>query len=160
MVKKPVMPLVLLACSMVLASCDTTPPTVSTLMSQVAQAVQNHDKEALRACYAREGVTADQIDQQLGQWDMYLTANNPWTYTGIRYVSIAAAAHDSSILPETVTEAQGTTLSGIRFAPNIKVVGFVLVSFKLADGSQSGVTEPVGYDSDGSAKFALTEPQH
>lgn len=159
MVKKPVVPLILLACSMVLASCDTTPPSISTLMRQVAQACQTDDKEALRACFAHEGVTSDQIDQHVGGWDEYFDKGEHWTYTGIAYVSLADAPNNKSILPEAIAMTQPTTISGFKFAPNIKVLGFILVSFKQPDGSQAGATEDVGIAADGTAKIALIEPQ-
>ena len=145
---------------MMLAACDTTPPPVSALMGQITQACQARDKEALRADYAKEGVTAEQIDQQLGSWDAYLVPGEGWTYTGITYISMADAAHSKDILPDMITEAQGTTISGMKFAPNIKVIGFILVAFKQPDGSQGGQTEDVGIASDGTAKFVLIEPQH
>jgi len=160
MVKKPVVPLVLLACSMVLAACDTTPPAISTLMKQVAQACQAGNSDALRACYAHEGVTPDQIDQQVGGWDEYFDKGEHWTYSGITYVSVADAPNNKSILPEAIAAAQGTTISGIKFAPNIKVLGFILVSFQQPNGTQAGATENVGIASDGTAKIALVEPRH
>ena len=163
MVKKPVIPLVLLACSMALAACDTTPPAVSALMSQVAAACQAGSKDALRACFAREGVAPYQIDQQVGGFDAYLdkgAGGFNWTYSSIEYVSLAAAANNKSFLPETIAMAQPTTISGIKFAPNIKVIGFIQVWFKQADGTKASEIEPVGIASDGTAKFALVEPQH
>jgi hypothetical protein len=160
MVKKPVVPLVLLACSMVLAACDTTPPAISTLMKQVAQACQADDADALRACYAHEGVTRDQIDTQVGGWDEYFDKGEHWTYSGITYVSMADAPNNKSILPEMITMAQGTTISGMKVAPNIKVLGFILISFKQPDGTSAGETEDVGIASDGTAKIALEESQH
>ena len=160
MAKKPVIPLVLLACSMVLAACDTTPPAISTLMKQVAQACQADNSDALRACYATEGVTRDQIDQEIGGWDEYFDKGEHWTYSGITYVSLADAPNNKSLLPETIASAQPTTISGFKFAPNIKVLGFILVSFKQPSGAQAGATEDVGIASDGTAKLALEEPQH
>jgi hypothetical protein len=159
MVKKPVVPLVLLACSMVLAACDTTPPAISTLMKQVAQACQADDADALRACYAHEGVTRDQIDTQVGGWDEYFDKGEHWTYSGITYVSMADAPNNKSILPEAIATTQPTTISGHKFAPNIKVLGFILVSFKQPSGAQAGETVEVGIASDGTAKMALVEPQ-
>jgi hypothetical protein len=160
MVKKPVAPLILLACSMVLAACDTTPPAISTLMKQVAQACQDSSADELRACYAQEGVTQDQIDEHVGGWGEYFDKGEHWTYSGITYVSMADAPNNKSILPETITMAQGGTISGIKFSPNIKVLGFILVSFKQPGGVQAGDTESVGIASDGTAKIALEESQH
>jgi hypothetical protein len=164
MVKKPVIPLVLLVCSMALAACDTTPPAISTLMKQVAKASQDRSADELRACYAREGVTSDEIDTHVGGWDEYFDKGaDPtynWTYTGITYVSMADAANNKSILPEMITTAQGGTISGIKIAPNIKVLGFILISFKQPGGAQAGATEDVGIASDGTAKLALEETQH
>jgi hypothetical protein len=163
MVKKPVIPLVLLACSMALAACDTTPPAISTLMKQVAQASRDKSADELRACYAREGVTSDQIDEHVGGWDAYFDKGDPtygWTFTGITYVSLADAANNKSILPEMIAMAQGIPISGIKVAPNIKVLGFILVSFKQPGGAQAGATEDVGIASDGTAKLALEETQH
>jgi hypothetical protein len=160
MVKKPVVPLVLLACSMVLAACDTTPPAISTLMKQVAQASKDSSADELRACFAREGVTSDQIDTHVGGWDEYFDKGEHWTYTGITYVSLADAPNNKSILPEMITMAQGGTVGGIKLTPNIKVLGFILVSFKQPGGAQAGATEDVGIASDGTAKIALEEPQH
>lgn len=158
MVKKPVMPLVLLACSMMLASCDTTPPAFSTLMNQVTQACQARNKDALRACYASEAVSRDQIDRQVEGWDAYLDKGEGWSYSGITYVSLADAPKNKSILPETIAMTQPTTMSGFKFAPNIKVIGFVLVSFKQPNGDQAGETLMVGFASDGTAKIAVIEP--
>ena len=164
MVKKTVMPLVLLACSMALAACDMTPSSISILMQQVAQACKAGDKNALRACYATEGVTSNQIDEQVGGWDAYFdNRGDPtygWTYSGITYVSMADAPNNKSILPETIAMAQGTTISGYKTGPNIKVLGFILVSFKQPNGTQAGETEPVGIASDGTAKIALVEMKH
>jgi hypothetical protein len=159
MVKKSVAPLVLLACSMALAACDTTPPAISALMKQVAQASQDHSADELRACYAKEGVTADQIDQHVGGWDEYFDKGENWAYTGITYVSMADAPNNKSILPDSITMAQGGTVSGIKFATNIKVVGFLLISFKQPSGAEAGATEDVGIASDGTAKLALEEMQ-
>jgi hypothetical protein len=160
MVKKPVAPLVLLVCSMALAACDTTPPAISTLMKQVAQACQDSSADELRACYAREGVTADQIDEHVGGWDEYFDKGEHWTYTGITYVSMADAPNNKSILPETIAMAQGGTVSGIKFSSNLKVLGFILVSFKQPGGALAGDTELVGIASDGTAKIVLSELQH
>ena len=160
MVKKQMAPLVLLACSMALAACDTTPPDVSTLIKQVAQASQDRSAAELRACFAKEGVTADQIDQHVGGWDAYFDKGENWTYTGITYVSMADAPNNKSILPMMITMAQGGTVGGSRMSPNIKVVGFLLISFKQPDGTQAGATEDVGIASDGTAKIALEEMQH
>ena len=163
MVKRPVIPLVILACSMALAACDTTPPAVSVLMNQVAAASQAANKGALRACFARDGVTSDQIDQQVGGWDAYFDkgdASYNWTYSSIEYVSLADAPKNKSFLPETIAMAQPTTISGIKFAPNIKVIGFIQIWFKQAGGAQGSEIEPVGIASDGTAKIALVEPQH
>jgi hypothetical protein len=157
MVKRPVAPLVLLASSMVLASCDTTPPAISTLMNQVAQATRDSSADELRACYAREGVTQTQIDEHVGGWEEYFDKGEHWTYSGITYVSLADAPNNKSILPEMIAMAQGTTISGMKVAPNLKVLGFILVSFKQPDGAQAGATEDVGIASDGTAKLALVE---
>jgi hypothetical protein len=154
--KRPILPVVLLACSPLLAACDATPPPVSALMQQVTQACQSGNEDALKACYAKEGVTSDQIDQQLGSWDAYFNKGGAsgWSYASIKYESLADAANDKSILPMTIQMAQPT-----KFAPNIKVIGFITVMFNQAGGSPGGATEPVGIASDGTAKFALTEPQ-
>jgi hypothetical protein len=162
-VKRPAIPLVFLVCSMALAACSPTPSAVSTLMQQVTAASQAHDKSALRACFATEKVTSDQIDQHLGSWDEYLNKGNDdaqWTYSSITYVSLADAAHDKDILPDTISTAQGTTVGGMKFAPNITVLGFIKVLFKQPNGMMAGATEPVGMASDGTAKIALEEPQH
>jgi hypothetical protein len=160
MVKKRVAPIVLLACSMMLAACDTTPPPVSALMQQLTAVSQSHDKEALRACYAKEGVTADQIDQEVGGWEEYFDPGEHWNYTGIKYVSMADAPNNKDIMPDWITSAQGETMSGIRFAPNLKVIGFILISYKQPTGEQAGETLDVGIASDGSAKIVSIEPQH
>jgi hypothetical protein len=160
MVKKPVVPLILLACSMVLAACDTTPPAISTLMKQVAQACQDGSADELRACFAQESLTPDQIDEHVGGWGEYFDKGEHWTYSGITYVSLADAPNNKSILPEMITMAQGGTVGGIKVTPNIKVMGFILVSFKQPDGTQAGATEDVGIASDGTAKLALEESQH
>jgi len=160
MVKKQFAPLVLLVCSMALAACDTTPPAVSTLMKQVAQAAQDRSRDELRSCMAHEGVTSDQIDQHVGSWDQYLDKSENWTYTGITYLSLADAAKSKSVLPESIASAQPTNIGGFKFAPNIKVMGFILVTFKQPDGSQAGATEYVGMAADGTAKIALVEAQH
>jgi hypothetical protein len=163
MMKKRILPVVLLACSVLLAACDTTPPAVSALMQQVAQACQAGDQQALKACFAKEGVTADQIDSHLGSWDAYFTKSSDpqyaYTYAGIRYVSLADAPNDKSFLPDMITMAQPTTVGGVKFAPNIKVIGFIVVSFKMSNGAPVGPIEEVGIASDGSAKIALSEPQ-
>ena len=162
MVKKSLTPLLLLACTMVLASCDTTPPAVATLMQQMAAACQAGSEAALKPCFAKEGVTQEQIDQQVGGWDEYLSKgadSSHWTYSGITYVSLADAPSNKSILPDTIAMAQATTVSGIKFAPNIKVIGFVLVTFKQPDGTQAGETVDVGIASDGTAKIASVEAQ-
>lgn len=153
MVKKSVAPLVLLACSMMLAACDTTPPTVSVLMKQIAQACQDRSKDEIRSCIAKEGVTADQIDQSVGGWDAYLDKGEGWTYTGIKYVSMADAPNNKSILPEMITSAQGGSFGGVKTTPNLKVLGFILVSYKQPDGTQAGETVDVGIASDGTAKI-------
>ena len=114
MVKKPLAPLVLLALSMALAACDTTPPAVSVLMQQVAQACRAQDTNALRGCYAKEGVTAEQIDQQVGGWDAYLDKGEHWTYSGITYVSMADAPNNKSLLPEGIS---------LLLPPDIRDVG-------------------------------------
>ena len=160
MVKKSVAPLVLLACSMMLAACDTTPPAITTLMQQVTKASQDRSMDEIRACYAKEGVTSDQIEQEVGSWDAYFDKGANWTYSGITYVSMADAPNNKSILPESITMAQPTTISGIKFAPNIKVLGFILVAFKQPDGTPAGATEYVGIASDGTAKIVSVEPQH
>ena len=161
--KRPLLPVVLLTCSVLLAACDATPPAVSTLMQQVTQACQAGDEKALKACFAKEGVTADQINTHLGSWDAYFTKSSDpqyaYTYSGIRYVSLADAPNDKSFLPDMITMAQPTTVGGMKFAPNIKVIGFIVVSFKMANGVPVGPIEDVGIDSDGSAKIALSEPQ-
>ncbi|MCE0497197.1 MAG: hypothetical protein LV481_04540 [Methylacidiphilales bacterium] len=163
MVKKPVLPLVLLACTMALAACDTTPSSVGVLMTQVASACKAGDKNALRACYATEGVTSEQIDQQLGSWDAYLdNKGDPtygWTLSGITYVSMADAPNNKSILPDTITMAQGGSTGGLKVTPNIKVIGFLLVMFKQPNGTEGGATEPIGIASDGTAKFAIENVQ-
>jgi hypothetical protein len=161
-VKKPVAPLVLFACSMMLAACDTTPPAVSTLMQQVTQACKDQSKDELRACFAKEGVTAQQIDQHVGGWDAYLDKTDPayaWTYTGITYVSMADAPNNNAIMPEWIDMAKPSNVGGMKFAPNLTVIGFLLISFKQANGMSGGETEDVGMASDGTAKIALSEPQ-
>jgi len=160
--KRPILPVVLLACTGLLAACDTTPPAVSTLIQQVTQACQSGNKDTLKACYSKQGVTSDQIDEQVGGWDAYFdkaASASPWTLQSVRYESVADAANDKSILPITVSMAQPSTAGGMATAPNIKVIGFILVMFKQAGGTQGGVTEYVGLDADGTAKFALVEPQ-
>jgi hypothetical protein len=160
--KKPLLPAVLLVCSAVVAACNTSPPTVSALMQQVTQACQSGNQEALKACYAKDGVTSGEIEEQVGGWDAYFnkeSAVSPWTFSSIRYESLADAAKDPSILPMTIAMAQPSSTSGMATAPNIKVIGFILVMFKQADGTQGGETEYVGIASDGTAKFALVEPQ-
>lgn len=160
MVKRPAALLASLALSMMLAACDTTPGPVTTLMGQITDACQHANKEEVRACYAKEGVSVTQIDQQVGGWDAYLDPGEHWSYTGIRYVSMADAPNDKSILPEGIALAQGTTTSGIKFAPNLKVIGFILVSFKQPTGELAGETVPVGIAPDGTAKVVSIEPQH
>jgi hypothetical protein len=159
--KRPFLPVVLLACSGLLAACNTTPPEVSALTQQVTQACQSGNEDALKACYAKEGVTSEQIAQQLGSWDAYFNkeGTSGWSYSNIKYESLADAANDKSILPDTISMAQGSDVGGVKFAPNIKVIGFITVMFKQGDGTQGGATEPVGIASDGTAKFALIEPQ-
>ena len=157
--KRPAALLLLLALSIMLAACDTTPPPVTTLMGQISAACQKRDKEALRTCYATEGVTAEQIDQEIGGWDAYLDPGVNFTYTGIKYVSMADAANNKDILPDSIAMAQGETMSGIKFAPNLKVIGFILVAYKQPTGEQAGETVDVGIASDGTAKIVSIEPQ-
>jgi hypothetical protein len=160
MVKRPAALVALLAFSMMLAACDSTPPAVSTLMGQVADACQKRDKEALRACYATNGVTATQIDQQVqGWWDGYMDPGMKYEYTGIKYVSMADAPGNQEIMPDWITSAQGQTLSGIKFAPNLKVIGFILVGYKQPTGEVAGETVNVGIAADGTAKIVSIEPQ-
>src|SRR5271167_5081504 len=101
---------------MMLAACDTTPPAVSVLMHQITQAIQDQNKDELKACFAKEGVTADQIDTHAGSWDQYFDKEAHWTYSGISYVSLADAANNKSILPEAIAMTQPTTMSGFKFA--------------------------------------------
>jgi len=160
MVKKPAALMVLLAFSMMLAACDTTPAPVTTLMGQITDACQKRDKEALRPLYARDGVTALQIDQQVqGWWDGYMNPAMKYSYTGIKYVSMADAPNNKEIMPDWITMAQGETMSGIKFAPNLKVIGFILVSYQQPTGEQAGETVDVGIASDGTAKIVSIEPQ-
>ena len=160
MVKRPAALLVLLAFSMMLAACDSTPAPVATLMGQITDACQKRDKEALRACYAKEGVTANQIDQQVqGWWDGYMNPDMKYGYTGIKYVSMADAPNNKEIMPAWITSAQGQTLGGIKFAPNLKVIGFILVAYQQPTGEQAGETVNVGIASDGTAKIVSIEPQ-
>ena len=101
MVKKPAALMVLLAFSMMLAACDSTPPPVTTLMGQITDACQKRDKEALRPLYAKDGVTAQQIDQQVqGWWDGYMNPAMKYSYTGIKYVSMADAPNNKDIMPD------------------------------------------------------------
>jgi hypothetical protein len=159
--KKPAALLALLAFSMMLAACDSTPPPVTTLMKQITDACQKQDKEALRACYSKQGVTAEQIDQQVqGWWDGYINPDMKYIYTGIKYVSMADAQGNKDIMPEWITEAQGQTMGGIKFAPNLKVIGFILVGYKQPTGELAGETVDVGMDADGTAKIVSIEPQH
>jgi hypothetical protein len=161
MMKTPILPVVLLVFCALLTACGMTPPAVSTLMQQVTQACQSGHESDLRACYAKEGVSSDQIDQQLGSWDEYFSKDgSPWTFSSIKYDSLAEASSDKMILPMMVAMAQPTTTSGMKTAPNIKVIGFIIVTFKQADGTQGGATEDVGIASDGTAKFALVEAQN
>jgi hypothetical protein len=160
MVKKPAALMVLLAFSMMLAACDTTPAPVTTLMGQITDACQKRDKEALRPLYAKDGVTAQQIDQQVqGWWDGYMNPAMKYSYTGIKYVSMADAPNNKEIMPDWITMAQGETMSGIKFAPNLKVIGFILVAYQQPTGEQAGETVDVGIDSDGTAKIVSIEPQ-
>ena len=160
MVKKPAALMVLLAFSMMLAACDSTPPPVTTLMGQITDACQKRDKEALRPLYAKDGVTAQQIDQQVqGWWDGYMNPAMKYGYTGIKYVSMADAPNNKDIMPDWITSAQGQTLGGIKFAPNLKVIGFILVSYQQPTGEQAGETVDVGIASDGTAKIVSIEPQ-
>jgi hypothetical protein len=130
-------------------------------MGQITDACQKRDKEALRACYATEGVTANQIDQQVqGWWDGYMDPGMKYNYTGIKYVSMADAPNNKDIMPDWITSAQGQTLSGIKFAPNLKVIGFILVAYQQPTGEQAGETAFVGMASDGTAKIVSVEPQH
>jgi hypothetical protein len=143
---------------------DAPPPAVADLMAQVTKACQAGNQAALKACVAREGVTSNQIEQHVGSWDVYFTKNSDpqynWTFSGIRYVSLADAAHDKDILPDTLAMASGPqATSGITFAPNLKAVGFILITFKEGNGLVGGITEPVGMASDGTAKIALIEPK-
>ena len=159
--RKPAGVLVLLALSIMLAACDTTPAPVTTLMQQITDACQKRDKEALRACYAKEGVTAEQIDQQVqGWWDGYMNPGMKYGYTGIKYVSMADAPNNKEIMPDWVTMAQGETTGGIKFGPNLKVIGFILVAYQQPTGEQAGETAFVGIASDGTAKIVSVEPQH
>ena len=160
MVKKPAALMVLLAFSMMLAACDSTPGPVTTLMGQITDACQKRDKEALRACYAKEGVTANQIDQQVqGWWDGYMNPGMKYSYTGIKYVSMADAPGNKDIMPDWITSAQGQTLGGIKFEPNLKVIGFILVAYQQPTGEQAGETAFVGMAPDGTAKIVSIEPQ-
>jgi len=160
MVKKPAALLALLAFSMMLAACDSTPAPVATLMGQITDACQKQDKEALRACYAKEGVTANQIDQQVqGWWDGYMNPGMKYNYTGIKYVSMADAPGNKDIMPDWITSAQGQTLGGIKFEPNLKVIGFILVAYQQPTGEQAGETAFVGMAPDGTAKIVSIEPQ-
>jgi hypothetical protein len=144
-----------------LGACSPTPPAVTALMQQIAQDCQSGDENALKACFAKEGVTEDQIDQHLGSWDAYFNKGgmSGLSYAGISYVSLADAPSNKSLLPETIAMAQPTTVGGVIFAPNIKVVGFIFVSFKQNGNVMGGPTEAVGIASDGTAKIALDEPQ-
>ena len=130
-------------------------------MQQVAQDCQSGDQNALKTCFANEGVTADQIDQHLGSWDAYFNKGgmSGMSYEGITYVSLADAPSNKSILPQTIAMAQPTNVGGVTFAPNIKVIGFILVSFKQNGSVMGGPTEAVGIASDGTAKMAMIEPQ-
>lgn len=160
--KTPIRPVVLLVFCALLTACGMTPPAVSTLMQQVKQACQSGHESDLKACYATDGVTSEQIDQQLGSWDAYFNKDgaSSWTFASIRYESLSEATNDKSILPMEIAMAQPTTTSGMKTAPNIKVIGFLIVMFKQPDGTQGGATEDVGIASDGTAKFALVEPQN
>jgi len=162
MVKRPATLLVLLAGSMLMTACgDSAPAPVTTLMGQIADACQKQDKEALRPLYAKDGVTAQQIDQQVqGWWDGYMNPGMKFSYTGIKYVSMADAPNNKDIMPDWITMAQGQTVGGIKFAPNLKVIGFILVGYKQPTGEVAGETVDVGIAPDGTAKIVSIEPQH
>jgi hypothetical protein len=150
------LPIVLLACAVLLAACDMTPPAVSATMRQITQACQARDKQALKALYARESAADDEsIEQALGSWDAYF--DGQWAYSGISYRTVASMASDPQY-QMIASSIQTQKLGGILMGPNLPVVGFITVSFKI--GSQpAAAIEPIGIAPDGSAKIVIVRRQ-
>jgi hypothetical protein len=157
MVKRSGMLMVLLACSALLAACGATPAAVSATMQQLALACQAKDKNALKACYARVSAADDVgIGQALGSWDEYL---NEWSYSGISYQTMADAAKDpQSQMLLSAYQTQKIAGTSIVMGPNLPVVGFITVNFKMGAQNASAI-EPVGLMPDGTAKIVIVRQQ-
>jgi hypothetical protein len=138
--------------------CADTPPAVATLMATIQEACQAKDLDLIKSCYDFDGVPDISIDQSLNTWQEFWNEHGDtaqYAFDKIDYRSLQDLHADK-------TMNQGAILAMIEpqkmgyhtYSPNLPVVGFITVHFKVGLGS-TGSMEPVGLSPNGTAKLVV-----
>ncbi len=135
------------------------PAGVAELEAKIRKACEQHDLNAIKACYDFTGTSTERIDLSLGMWQEYWNQNpgseTHWTFDKIDFASLDQLQADKSVSwPNIQAMIQPRKMGEHVYGPNLMVVGFVNVSFKDGKGSSVGAMEPVGLEPDGTAKIA------
>ena len=140
------------------------PSSVTTLMDKLQKACQADDITAIKAMYDLDGVPQALVDVDLYMWQEYFNQNDKtshWSFEKIEYASLEQMQADKTINQKSILSmTQPHNMGGTMYEPNLKVIGFVTVTFEQDQGKSGhvGTVLPVGYASDGMVKVVLARP--
>jgi hypothetical protein len=147
---------ILLASSCLCLRADP-PAAITDLETKIRKACEQHDLSAIKACYDFTGTDTYVVDQSLGTWQEYwnqIEATN-WTFDSVEFASLDQLQADKKVSwPNIQAMIQPQKMGEHVYTPNLRVIGFITVHFKDAKGGKVGSMQPVGIESDGTAKFA------
>jgi hypothetical protein len=127
-------------------------------VQRIQTACRARDLQAVRSCYELKGATQQTIDTELSVWQEYFGQsgdNMQYTFTKIEYRSLNDMLNDKTVNSRSIEMMTKPHKMGESiYASNLKVIGFITVTFKGVSSSV-GTVQPVGVMQDGSARLSM-----
>jgi hypothetical protein len=135
-----------------------TPKPIATLEQKIQAACQSCDLQAIKACYDLNGASQQEIDTKLSVWKEYFGQNGDnrhTTFLKMEYRSLNDMLNDPTINPRSIKMmSEPHKMGESLYEPNLKVIGFITVTFKDASSS-IGTVQAVGIIADGVARLSM-----
>lgn len=134
---------------------------IAALKARLQKASETRDLNGVKLCYDFDGVPPVLADIEMNVWQEYFNDNDKtshWVFEKIVYMSLDQARADKTINQKAILSmTEPRNMNGTVYEPNLKVIGFMTVSFKQGSG-EVGTVQPVGIAADGTAKLVGARP--
>ena len=133
------------------------PAAITDLEAKIRKACEQQDLSAIKACYDFTGASSERIDIDLSGWQAYWNQSEKthWKFAAIDFATLDQLHADKTMSWQNLQSMiQPQKMGEHVYAQTLPAIGFITVHFKDEKGGSVGTMEPVGMESDGTAKIA------